>query len=223
MRSTLTLLFGALLLAACGDEDPGKPQAPEQPPAAGRPAPRHATIDEGPHLVAVLHIKDMGDIEIELLPEVAPKTAANFVELAGKGFYDGTQFHRVIPGFMIQGGDPNTKGQDARNYGKGGPGYTIEDEFSDIPHTRGMVSMAKTRIPNSGGSQFFILHGDATRLDGKHTIFGRVVEGMEVVDTIAEVEIDQFGRYGPKNRPYPTAVVVESVRIEAAGSGAGAS
>jgi cyclophilin family peptidyl-prolyl cis-trans isomerase len=216
MRSILTLLSSALLIAACGAEEPGRPGAPGS--GGDRPGLRHAVIHAGPHIAAVLHIEDMGDIQIELLPEVAPKTAANFVKLAGEGFYDGSQFHRVIPGFMIQGGDPNTRGQDARSYGKGGPGYVIEDEFTDLPHTRGMVSMANTGVPNTGGSQFFILHGDATHLNGRHAVFGRVVAGMEVVDAIAKVEIDQYGRYGPKNRPYPKAVVVESVRIEAAGS-----
>ena len=216
MRSVIALLSGALLLAACGPDEPAATAARDD----RRPALPHAAIHDGPHDVAVLRIRDMGDIRIELLPEAAPKTVANFVELADAGFYDGTQFHRVIPGFMIQGGDPNTKKKDARTYGKGGPGYTIQDEFSDLSHTRGTLSMANTGMPNTGRSQFFILHQDATHLDGRHAAFGRVVDGMSVVDAITELELDTYGRYGPRNRPHPIPAVVESIRIERSGTAA---
>jgi len=214
MRSILLLLAGALLFGGCGAEEAPSKSAPEAPGAHEQPA--EAVISDGPHDIAVLTIKDLGEIRIELLAEVAPNTVANFVKLAREGFYDGTQFHRVIPGFMIQGGDPNTKQEDPRLYGKGGPGYTIDDEHSSLPHVRGMVSMAKTRMPNTGGSQFFILHGDARHLDGKHSIFGRVIAGMDVVDAIVELPRDDVGRFGPRNRPYPTPAVVETITIEPA-------
>ena len=214
MRSILALSTAALLLGACGAEEPPAPGSPGG--LGARPEPIRARISEGPHDVAVLRIEDLGEIRIELLPEVAPKTVANFSKLARDGLYDGSQFHRVIPDFMIQGGDPNTKQPDPRSYGRGGPGYTIEDENSDLPHTRGAVSMANSGVPNSGGSQFFILHGDARHLDGRHAIFGRVVAGMDVVDAITELPRDDVGRYGPRNRPHPKPARVESVVIEAA-------
>jgi peptidyl-prolyl cis-trans isomerase B (cyclophilin B) len=190
-------------------------------------APATAEISDGPHDVAVLTLKDLGTIRFELLPELAPKTVENFVTLAEDGFYDGTYFHRVIPGFMIQGGDPNTKDNDPRNDGRGGPGYSIPDEMSDVSHVRGIVSMANSGR-NSGGSQFFIVQGDALHLDGRHAVFGRVVEGMDVVDAVTQMELDKYGRYGPPDRPYPVDALLESVRIEpaaaanvAAGSGGG--
>ena len=170
----------------------------------------------GAHEIAVLVLRDLGVIRIELLPELAPKTVANFKKLAARGFYDGTYFHRVLPGFMIQGGDPQTKDGDPRNDGKGGPGYAIADEFTDYPHRRGVVSMANRGSRNSGGSQFFIVLADMPHLDGKYAVFGRVVGGIEVVDAVAELELDLYGRYGPSNRPYPVSAVVESVTIEPA-------
>ncbi len=161
---------------------------------------------------ATLHTSH-GSIEVELFPTDAPKTVENFETLARDGFYDGVVFHRVIPDFMIQGGDPNSKDRNPNGDGHGGPGYQVEDEFSDAPHTRGVVSMANRGRPNSGGSQFFIVHAAvASNLDGKYTAFGRVVSGMDVVDTIATVEVDAHGRWGPKNRPI-TPVVIEKVEI----------
>jgi peptidyl-prolyl cis-trans isomerase B (cyclophilin B) len=156
---------------------------------------------EGEHPHAFLHVEGLGSIEIELYPELAPKTVANFEKLASEGFYDGTTFHRVIPGFMIQGGDPNTRNADPTDDGRGGPGYTIEDEFGKAPHVRGAVSMANTGAPDSGGSQFFIVHQDSQHLDGSYSLFGRVVSGLDVVDRIATVERDAAGRWGPKDRP----------------------
>jgi len=221
MRPILLLLTSALLFGGCGTEEPpakGDPGAHgvDQGEAGKAARLTEADISDGPHDIAVLTIKDLGEIRFELLDEIAPKTTANFAKLAGEGYYDGTQFHRVIPGFMIQGGDPNTKEKDPRRYGKGGPGYTIDDEHSDLPHTRGIVSMAKTAARNSGGSQFFILLGDAPQLDGKHSIFGRVVSGMEVATAIVELPRDDAGRYGPRNRPYPTPALVEKAVIEPA-------
>ena len=125
-----------------------------------------------------MSVKDLGTIRIELLPEAAPKTVAQFEQLAGEGFYDGTTFHRVIPDFMIQGGCPNTRNADPRDDGNGGGEHALEDEFSDLPHRRGVVSMANRGSRNSGGTQFFIVQSDSPHLDGKHTVFGRVIEGM---------------------------------------------
>lgn len=125
-----------------------------------------------------------GNIEIKFFPDLAPGHVKNFVELAEKGFYDGTIFHRVIPGFMIQGGDPNTKGKDVFSYGTGGPGYSIDAEFNPTPHKRGIVSMARSGDPNSAGSQFFIVIKDASSLDNQYTVFGEVVSGMDVADKI---------------------------------------
>ena len=133
---------------------------------------------------------NFGNIVIQLFPDVAPGHVENFVKLAQDGFYDGSTFHRVIPGFMIQGGDPNSKDEDRSNDGQGGPGFTINAEFSDVPHKRGILSMARAQDPNSAGSQFFIVVADSNFLDGQYTVFGEVIEGMEVADKIVNVEKD---------------------------------
>ncbi len=148
---------------------------------------------------AVIETK-LGEMEIELLPEKAPGHVKNFLDLARKGFYDGTTFHRVIPGFMIQGGDPNTKDPNASRarHGTGGPGYTIKAEFNDTSHRRGVVSMARAEDPNSAGSQFFVCVADATFLDRQYSAFGRVVRGMEVADKIVDSARDS--RDNPKDR-----------------------
>jgi peptidyl-prolyl cis-trans isomerase B (cyclophilin B) len=189
----------------------GRSEAPPSPAAA--PASIGPPPPGGPRPVAVISVKGFGEIRVELMPEIAPATVENFVKLAGEKFYDGTTFHRVIPGFMIQGGDPNTKNRDPRDDGMGGPGYTIEDERSSVSHTRGMVSMANTGKPKSGGSQFFIVVADSPHLDGGYSLFGQVVQGIEVVDRIAAVERDLYGRHGPADRPIQD-VVIESIRIE---------
>ena len=135
--------------------------------------------------IVTIEMENGGIIKAELYPEVAPNTVANFVNLIEKGFYDGLIFHRVIPGFMIQGGDP-------QGTGMGGPGYTIKGEFArngfrqnNLRHTRGVLSMARSMMPNSAGSQFFIMHADAPHLDGDYAAFGKVTEGLDVVDAIA--------------------------------------
>lgn len=125
-----------------------------------------------------------GNIELKLFPEVAPSHVDNFLKLAREGFYDGTTFHRVIPGFMIQGGDPNSKSEDRGNHGMGGPGYTVDAEFNDRPHKRGTLSMARSASPNSAGSQFFICVADVSHLDNQYTVFGEVVSGLDVVDSV---------------------------------------
>ena len=209
MQRTPLILLVALLLAACGDAV----VAVEKAVTAAD------LIAEGPHDHAIIEIRDIGSIRIELLPEIAPRAVKNFMELAETDFYAGILFHRVIPGFMMQAGDPTSRDPDPRLVGGGGPGYSIPDEFSDFPHTRGVVSMANKGSRDSGGSQFFIVHQDSPWLDRQFSVFGRVVEGIEVVDAIGEIEIDTYGRYGPTDRPYPVSVVIESVRIEHTSAG----
>lgn len=138
---------------------------------------------------AIIEMMDQDKIELELYEEIAPKTVENFAKLAEQGFYDNLIFHRVINGFMIQGGCP-------KGTGTGGPGYTIKGEFSKngfnnpLKHTRGVISMARAMDPNSAGSQFFIMHKDSPHLDGSYAAFGKVISGIEVVDKIAECETD---------------------------------
>lgn len=131
-----------------------------------------------------------GTIRFRTDPDAAPETVRNFEKLAESGFYDGTLFHRVIPGFMIQGGDPNTRGGDRSTWGSGGPGYTINAEFNARPHKRGAVSMARSSDPDSAGSQFFIVTTDSLFLDRQYTAFGEVVEGMDVADRIVSLDRD---------------------------------
>ena len=147
------------------------------------------STDASGNEVAVIETT-LGNIELELQNDIAPGHVKNFKDLAEKGFYDGTTFHRVIPGFMIQGGDPNTKSDDRSTHGMGGPGYTIKAEFSSTPHTRGVLSMARSQDPDSAGSQFFIVVKDSSFLDNQYTVFGRVTKGMEVVDKIVSVPRD---------------------------------
>jgi peptidyl-prolyl cis-trans isomerase B (cyclophilin B) len=134
---------------------------------------------------------NFGNIVFELFPNIAPETVRNFVTLAKSKFYDGTLFHRVIPGFMIQGGDPNTKKSDKSKWGMGGPGHTIKAEFSSRSHLRGIVSMARATDPDSAGSQFFIVTKDSTFLDKQYTVFGQVLEGMNVADKIVNLPRDK--------------------------------
>ncbi len=152
-----------------------------------------------------LYIKDYGEIVIELDYENAPNTTKNFVELASKGFYNGLTFHRVIRGFMIQGGCP-------KGNGTGGPGYSIKGEFrsngfdNKIKHVRGVISMARSYLPDSAGSQFFIMHKDAPHLDGEYAAFGKVIKGMDVVDKIASCKTS------PSDRPL-LPVIIEKVEL----------
>ena len=134
---------------------------------------------------------NLGTIAFKLLPDLAPETVRNFEKLARDGFYNDTLFHRVIPGFMIQGGDPNTKSGNKNTWGTGGPGHTIKAEFSSRSHHRGIVSMARAQDPNSAGSQFFIVTTDSTFLDRQYTVFGEVTEGMDVADKIVSLQRDR--------------------------------
>ena len=155
--------------------------------------------------IVTIEMEDGGVMKAELYPDVAPNTVNNFISLVQKGFYDGLIFHRVIPGFMIQGGCPDGTGM-------GGPGWSIKGEFAangwdnPIRHTRGVISMARSMNPDSAGSQFFIMHQDAPHLDGQYAAFGQVVSGMEVVDEIAQVPTDF--RDKPKK-----PVVIKSIKV----------
>ncbi len=149
-----------------------------------------------------------GDIQLKFFPDVAPNHAKNLVKLAGEGFYDGTTFHRVIPGFMIQGGDPNSKNPDRSTHGTGGPDYKVKAEFNQRPHKRGTLSMARSQDPNSAGSQFFICVADASFLNGQYTVFGEVVSGMETVDRIVNASRD--GNDNPHDRIEMTVKVDEA-------------
>jgi cyclophilin family peptidyl-prolyl cis-trans isomerase len=133
--------------------------------------------------VAEIHTT-AGEIDIRFFPDVAPNHVKNFIDLAQKGFYNGTKFHRVIPGFMVQGGDPNTKSSDTSTWGMGGSGTHVNAEFNEIPHKRGIVSMARSNDPNSASSQFFIVVKDSNFLDRQYTVFGQVTKGMDVADKI---------------------------------------
>ena len=133
---------------------------------------------------------NLGNIQFELLSDIAPETVRNFIKLAKSGFYDGTLFHRVIPKFMIQGGDPNTKQSDKSTWGTGGPGYNMKAEFNSRSHLRGIVSMARSSDPDSAGSQFFIVISDSTFLDREYTVFGQVADGMDVADKIVNLPRD---------------------------------
>jgi peptidyl-prolyl cis-trans isomerase B (cyclophilin B) len=158
-----------------------------------------------------------GEMVISFWPEVAPKTVENFKKLAREGFYDGTAFHRIVKGFMIQGGDPLTKDAKAEGrWGTGGPGYQIKAEFSEKPHVRGVLSMARSQNPDSAGSQFFICLADAKFLDRQYTAFGCVLKGDDVLGKIGDTETSAGGG-GEKSKPL-TRVGVESVKIVAADS-----
>ncbi len=155
---------------------------------------------------AVIETK-FGNIELKFFPDVAPNHVNNFIELAKKGFYDGTTFHRIIPGFMIQGGDPNSKDPDKTKHGIGGPGYTIKAEFNDKSHKRGTLSMARAAHPDSAGSQFFICVADSFFLDKQYTVFGEVVSGMDIIDKIVSQQRDK--RDNPLERIEMKVKVIE--------------
>ncbi|HCB94994.1 peptidylprolyl isomerase [Ruminococcus sp. YE282] len=159
--------------------------------------------------IATIEMNDSKIIKVELYPDVAPNTVNNFISLANNGFYDGLTFHRVIYGFMIQGGCPEGTGM-------GGPGYSIKGEFAangfdnQLKHTAGVISMARSMMPDSAGSQFFIMHKDAPHLDGQYAAFGKVVEGMDVVNQIAETDTDF------SDKPYDDQII-KSIKVETFG------
>jgi len=186
------------LLWVWGDVARGADKAPPAP--AGQAAAKK-------ELRAIIKTK-FGEIEMKFFEDIAPNHVENFMKLAKDGFYNGTIFHRVIPGFMIQGGDPNTKDLTKKEtYGQGGPDYNVKAEFSDTPHKRGIVSMARAADPDSAGSQFFIVVEDSRFLDGKYTAFGEVVKGIGVADKIVNVPKD--AKDNPLERVEMTVTVVE--------------
>lgn len=150
-----------------------------------------------------------GTIKLRFFPDRAPKHVESFKKLAREGFYDGTKFHRVIPGFMIQGGDPNSKSDDRSRHGTGGPGYSVPAEFNDTPHTRGILSAARSSDPNSAGSQFFLMVARSPHLDGQYSVYGEVIEGMDVVDKIVALPRDHRDNPKPEN-----PAIIEKVTIE---------
>ena len=163
-------------------------------------------MDNAQKETAVIETK-FGKIVIEFFPESAPRHVDNFKKLAAMGFYNGTTFHRVIPGFMIQGGDPNSKDSDRSRHGTGGPGYNVKAEFNSISHKRGIVSMARSSDPDSAGSQFFICIKDSPFLDKQYTVFGEVAEGLDVADKIVSSKRDE--KDNPLEKIAMTKVYIE--------------
>lgn len=161
--------------------------------------------------IVTIEMENGGVMKVELYPEVAPNTVNNFISLVKKGFYDGVIFHRVIPGFMIQGGDP-------QGTSMGGPGYEIKGEFSgngfanDLKHSRGVLSMARTMVPDSAGSQFFVMVADAPHLDGQYAAFGKVIEGMDVADQIVSARRDWNDK--PRQKQMMKKVTVDTFGVE---------
>lgn len=156
-----------------------------------------------------------GEMVVEFWPDVAPKTVENFKKLANSGFYDGTCFHRIVKGFMIQGGDPLTKDpEEEHRWGTGNPGWKVKAEFNERPHVRGVLSMARSQDPNSAGSQFFICLGDAKFLDRQYTAFGKVITGDDVLGLIGETPV-AMSNGGERSKP-KERIAVESIRITAA-------
>src|SRR3954452_1310367 len=175
-------------------------EATMPPPAAPTTAEEKKPMSQYQNKVAELHTS-AGEIDIRFFPDVAPNHVKNFIDLAEKGFYNGTKFHRVIPGFMIQGGDPNTISGAPSTWGTGGSGKNINAEFNSVKHKRGIVSMARSNDPNSASSQFFIVTSDSTFLDRQYTVFGQVTKGMDVADKIVSAPT------GDQNRPNnPTTI-----------------
>ena len=159
--------------------------------------------------VAVLQTNH-GRIVVRFFEDKAPNHVKNFKTLAREGFYDGTKFHRVIPGFMIQGGDPNSRSEDRSKHGTGGPPNRVKAEFNDVPHTRGILSAARSQDVNSAGSQFFLMVATSPHLDGQYTAYGEIVEGIEVVDKIVSLPKDQRDNPLPNNPALLEKVTIES-------------
>ncbi len=182
------------------------PAAPPSAPDEGKvEAAMEKVAEAAPPEIAVITVTDFGVIRVRFFEDKAPNHVKNFKKLSRNGFYDGTTFHRVIPKFMIQAGDPLSKDDNPNNDGMGGPGYTIDAEFNDTSHKRGVLSMARSQDPDSAGSQFFICVADARFLDGQYTAFGKVISGMDVADKIVAVQ-------RKADRPLRN-VVIESIEI----------
>jgi peptidyl-prolyl cis-trans isomerase B (cyclophilin B) len=194
----------ALGLAAAGAAEPNQQQQPPKPDA--KPDTKQENKNVSANEVAVIKTSE-GEMVVEFWPDVAPKTVENFKTLARKGFYDGTCFHRVIKGFMIQGGDPLTKDASKEAmWGTGDPGYKVKAEFNDRHHDRGVLSMARSQDPDSAGSQFFICHGNPRFLDKQYTAFGKLIKGDDVLEKIATTPTH------PQDRP-DKRMGIESIKI----------
>ena len=197
------------MMVAAGFFAAGDASAADAPAKAKTPAAKAAAAGEE---VAILETS-RGRMVVEFWEKDAPKTVANFKKLARQGFYDGTGFHRIIKGFMVQAGDPKSKNQKAADLGTGDPGYKIPDEFSARNHVKGVLSMANSGTPNSAGSQFFIMHATQPHLDGKYTAFGKLIEGMSVLDAIASSPTGPNAMMGgEKSRPLEWTTM-KSVKI----------
>jgi len=187
----------SLLFLNCSSSQKEKMETPKETKMteADTPAPEKK-VDHPQYIITVTQSnKELGKITVETFPEIAPKMCANWDGLVSSGFYDGTAFHRVMPGFMIQGGDPNSKNKPKNTWGMGDPSQPrVPAEFSDIHHEKGILSTARSQDPNSATSQFFIMHGDSPHLDGQYTVFGKVIEGIEVVDKIVSVPTENPNR-----------------------------
>lgn len=186
IRPFMSILLVALSAACAGDV--ASDRAPAEPVAVETEAAVETAEEEKPmedYTNKVAEIRTtLGTITVRFFPDKAPNHVRNFIDLAEQGFYDGVRFHRVVPGFVIQGGDPNTKTENRRSWGSGGSGRNLTAEFNDVPHKRGILSMARSGHPDSASSQFFIMLKDTPYLDGQYTVFGEVVSGMEVADQI---------------------------------------
>jgi peptidyl-prolyl cis-trans isomerase B (cyclophilin B) len=213
MKAIMSLFAATLVLsiAVARAEDPKteKKETTTKPEAAAASKEEKKSVSTNE--VAVIKTSE-GEMVLEFWPDVAPGHVENFKKLAKQGFYDGTCFHRVIKGFMIQGGDPLTKDESAKSrWGTGGPGYQIKAEFNDKPHVRGVLSMARSQDPNSAGSQFFICHGDPRFLDRQYTAFGKLIKGDDVLEKIATTPT------APGDKPLKR-MNIESVKIVPADS-----
>jgi cyclophilin family peptidyl-prolyl cis-trans isomerase len=206
---SLAALCGCLLACNPVDSDTPNRSQPAAETEISLDPPFSWPEDPGhPVLEIIFETADRtGAIQIELMPELAPATVAQVIALANQGYYDGTTFHRVIPGFMIQGGDLNTRDRDPSNDGFGDPEISIQDEFGATPFNRGVVGMGNKGRKNSTSSQFFIMHDDNPSLKGRYNAIGRVIAGIDDVDDITRVAIDRTGRWGPKDRPIENVVM----------------
>jgi len=201
----ILLLIGANFMSSCQQPvPPSQPLTTEEIKALIEKVKAAPMVDMAEDEVAVIET-NLGRIVLEFYPKAAPIHCQNFKRLASNGFYDGVKFHRVVPGFVIQGGDILSRDANPQNDGTGDPGYTIPAEFNNIPHERGILSMARRGDPNSAGSQFFICVGAAPQLDGQYTVFGRVIEGMEVADKIVAA--------AHQNQMPVNAVVMNKVKV----------
>ncbi len=218
----LILLVLPLFITACGNQDDVQrltqlnrelrqelSEAKVKLESASQGSEKEAFLSINMRDIKARIVTNKGTIEVEFYPEAAPIHVFNFVTRAESGFYDGTKFHRVIPGFMIQGGDPNTRTDNRATYGQGGPIVSIPHEFNDITHSRGVLSMARVSDVRQGaGSQFFIMHADTPRLDNEYTVFGKATSGLDVVDAIANTETSSQFRDQPVEH-----VIIERIEV----------